>query len=212
VDDSALTEEEIASIDEILQFWFGDADASPEALKQRIRAWFMSGGALDEEIAARFADTLAAASSGRLSGWTESPRGRLALILVLDQFPRNIHRGTARAFQFDADALAHCLEGLELGQDKALGTLERVFFFMPLQHAEDKHMQALAVEHFSALIDECAQEHKHFHTRSADSARKHREIVERFGRYPHRNRVLGRTNTDDEDAYLAGDSPTFGQK
>jgi uncharacterized protein (DUF924 family) len=202
---------DIASIEQVLEFWFADTGTGRKAIERRLRVWFGGGAEFDRSCADRFSATLAAAAEGRLDDWQTSPRGSLALIVVLDQFSRNIYRGTASAFRQDARALAVCREGIERGRDKELSLIERVFFYMPMQHAEDRDMQALSVRHFEALAAEAPESLRDLLEDNAGYARQHRDIVERFGRFPHRNEVLGRRNTADEEAYLANDAPHFGQ-
>jgi uncharacterized protein (DUF924 family) len=201
---------------EVLDFWFADATKSAAALEARMRFWFGMDTAAeiraqDDLIRSRFADLVDQAFRGRLDWWAASPQGRLALILVLDQFPRNIHRGTARAFAGDAAALALALEGIKSGADRLLDACERVFFCMPLQHAESLAMQEKAVEAFGSLVREADDEQRAFVESCVPYAVVHRDIIRRFGRFPHRNAILGRDSTPAERAYLAADAPDFGQ-
>ena len=197
--------------DHVLSFWFEDATLSPEALQRRSAVWFGTDPAFDDECTARFATLVEAVASGGLGDWAGSPQGRLALVLLLDQMPRNIHRGSPGAFMHDAQAAAHCLAGIESGQDRSLHAVERVFLYMPLQHAEDLALQRRSVERFDSLAAEADDAWRDRFTENAHYARLHRDIIERFGRFPHRNRVLGRTSTDEELRYLADGAPTFGQ-
>ena len=208
---SAETRDPIAEPEDVLTFWFADATSGREALQQRNRLWFQGGAPFDHECAKHFGASLAAAADGRLDHWTESPRSRLALILLLDQFSRNIYRGTAAAYRQDARALAACMEGIELGHDRQLAPIERTFFYLPMEHTEDRKIQSLCVQQFEALAQEAPGELREQLLANAGYARGHRDIVERFGRVPHRNAVLERANTADEDAYLADDAPRFGQ-
>ena len=135
--------------------------------------------------------------------WAEVPVGRLALILLLDQLPRNIHRDTPAAFAQDAKARDLCLRGLSLGADKALSPLARVFFYLPLEHAESREQQARSVALFEALADEQADgPARETFEGFADFARRHQVIIQRFGRFPHRNAILGRTSTPEEAEFL----------
>jgi uncharacterized protein (DUF924 family) len=204
-------ENEAADAEDVLEFWFADAAMGPEAIARRNRVWFTGGAPFDRACTERFAATLEAAVNGELDHWQESPRGRLALILVLDQLSRNIHRRTAAAYQQDGRALAACRKGIELGHDLELSAIERRFFYMPMEHAEDRDVQARSVQHFEALAGEAPEESRESLEAAADHARRHRDIVEKFGRFPHRNAVLGRDSTADEEAYLADDAPRFGQ-
>jgi uncharacterized protein (DUF924 family) len=202
---------EVADAEDVLEFWFADAATGPEAIARRNRVWFSGDEPFDRECSERFSATLAAAARGELDHWKESPHGRLALIVLLDQLSRNIHRGTAAAYRQDARALAACREGIECGHDLELSVIERRFFYMPMEHAEDRDVQTLSVQTFEALAEEAREELREQLEATAGHARQHRDIVERFGRFPHRNAVLGRDCTADEEAYLADDAPRFGQ-
>jgi len=196
---------------DVLEFWFRDAMSSPEALERRDAVWFQADPAFDRECATRFASPLESAARGALDGWAGTPHGRLALVILLDQVPRNIHRGSRAAFAHDAQAAAHCVAGIESGQDRSLHPVERVFLYMPLQHAEDLDLQRRSVERFESLAAEVDDAWRGRFAENAHYARLHRDIVERFGRFPHRNRVLGRESTEEELRYLADGGPTFGQ-
>jgi uncharacterized protein (DUF924 family) len=202
---------EVTGCKAVLDYWFADALTEPQAIARRQGVWFKGGASFDRECTERFAATLAAAISGEIDLWKQRPRGRLALILLLDQFSRNVFRGTARAFQQDEYALALCREGIAQGDDRQLLPMERTFFYMPLEHAEDRAIQALSVQCFEALAEEGPQELREQLRANAGYARQHRDIVEIFGRFPHRNAVLGRQSTAEEETYLAGEVPRFGQ-
>ena len=208
---NAEVDADIASVEQVLEFWFADAGAGREAMERRQRVWFGGGAEFDSSCRQRFSATLAAATEGALDHWQASARGSLALIVILDQLSRNIHRGTAEAFRQDGRALAICKEGIDSGRDLELSPTERVFFYMPLQHAEDRSIQALSVRQFETLAAEAPEELRELLEGNAAYARQHRDIIERFGRFPHRNTVLGRESTADEQAYLADDAPRFGQ-
>ena len=195
----------------LLGFWFGHAELDAEAIDERNRVWFRSDAAFDRQCRDKFATLLAAAASGELDHWKDSPRGRLAFIVLLDQLSRNIHRGSAAAYRYDDRALAACLEGIELGHDRALSAIERTFFYLPMEHAEDRSIQTASVEHFEALAEEGPESLRKQLALNVEYARQHRDIVERFGRFPHRNATLGRASTSEERAYLADDAPRFGQ-
>ena len=196
---------------DMLSFWFEDATRSPEALQRRSTVWFCADPAFDRECATRFATSLADAARGNLGDWAGTPHGRLALVLLFDQMPRNIHRGSPAAFMHDSQAAAHCIAGIESGQDRALHPVECVFLYMPLQHAEDLGLQRRSVEQFESLAAEVDDAWRDCFAENAWHAREHHDIIERFGRFPHRNRILGRESTEEELRYLAGGAPTFGQ-
>ena len=187
----------------LLDFWFGDdADDAARASRQA-PLWWGKSGETDALIASRFGALAAAAAAGELAPWAEVPVGRLALILLLDQLPRNIHRGTPGAFAQDPLARELCLKGLSLGADRALSPLARLFFYLPLEHAESREQQTRSVALFEGLAAE--QEGSPAGVTFAgfaDYARRHQVIVERFGRFPHRNAILSRTDTPEEAAFL----------
>ncbi|MNF34140.1 hypothetical protein D3C84_149740 [compost metagenome] len=187
----------------LLDFWFGDDSGDAPRAARQASLWWGKSSETDALLAHRFGELAQAAAEGELAHWAEVPVGRLALILLLDQLPRNLHRGTPAAFAQDAKARDLCLRGLSLGADKALSPLARVFFYLPLEHAESREQQARSVALFEALAAEQAdgQAHETFEG-FADFARRHQVIVQRFGRFPHRNAVLGRTSTPEEAEFL----------
>jgi uncharacterized protein (DUF924 family) len=197
--------------EEIIEFWLGDAASSVEALEARNRVWFSADPELDAEIRLRFGGLLAKEASGVYESWQETPRGRLALIILFDQFPRNVHRGTAKAFAFDEKALALTRSGIDAGLDRPLGVLDRMFFYMPLQHAERSDAQDRSVTQFEALTVSCPPAQRPYFEQSLKFAREHRDLIARFGRFPHRNRILERDSTAGEIAYLEAGGKTFGQ-
>jgi len=201
-----------SQIDAVLSFWFGPDPSDSEALAPFRARWFSASRALDREIVERFRGTLEAAARGELDDWAASARGRLALIVLFDQFSRNIHRGTGQAFAYDQRALELSIAGIAMGLDLKLSAVERVFFYMPFQHAETLAVQVRSVELFESL----AREHADLHMRNlaqscAEYARQHHAIIAEFGRFPHRNRLLERASTRDETMFLRDGGPTFGQ-
>jgi len=198
-----------ASPDTVLEFWFG-ALVNGMAAPDHRRRWFTGGATFDGEIRARFAVVTEAALAGELEHWAQTASGRLALVLVLDQFPRNIFRGDCRAFAGDPMALRLVRQGLELGIDRQLAFDPRCFFYLPLEHSECLVDQDLCVTLFASLLQESTPAQQVLAADSLRWAREHRNLVARFGRFPHRNRVLGRESTDAELAYLE-DGERFGQ-
>jgi uncharacterized protein (DUF924 family) len=202
---------------DILDYWFGPDPLAPDQIGNRIRMWF--GGddppeireLRDEDMADRFSDLARQAAEGTLDDWATSPHRLLALILLLDQIPRNIHRGTSRAFQQDEKALALALNGMATGADAALTPIQRVFLYMPLQHSESPDVQDDSVAAFRSLVAEAPPEHRAVFEGCLDFALLHQRLVKRFGRFPHRNRVLGRRSTEAEQKFLADEGLTFGQ-
>jgi uncharacterized protein (DUF924 family) len=179
---------------EILQFWFAGDPATDRPATQR-KVWFEKDAAFDLACA-DFAAARDLAKAGALDAWAETPQGGLALLILLDQFSRNLHRGSAEAFASDAKARAIARAMLARGFDQALTPVERMFVYLPFEHSEDLADQDLSVRLFAAL-DAAAGGEVH------DYAVRHRDVVRRFGRFPHRNAALGRANTAAEAAYLA---------
>ena len=205
------------SFAEVLDFWFGPRPYAPAGVQQRMRLWFGNPSApelqpqTDEAIRNNFRDAVADALAGRLHAWGDSPRRRLALILLLDQFPRNLQRGKPGAFAGDAAALALATSGIQQGADAALDPVERIFFYMPLQHAESREVQAEAVAAFTRLEAEAPDQLQAMFAGIRQFAALHRDIVQRFGRFPHRNHALGRESTPDEEKWLREAGQHFGQ-
>ncbi|WP_164928691.1 DUF924 family protein [Gloeobacter violaceus] len=189
------------TFEDVLRFWFPEGDGPP-ITRQRFEWWFRGGA--NAEVISRFAPLFARAERGELNDWSAAPRSRLALIIVLDQFSRTIHRGTARAFALDPPALGLALEGIRIGHYAALTTpWQKTFFFLPLGHCEElAHLQIVA-ELAKALIEAEPRADHELLEFSADQARSHREVIARFGRHPHRNAALGRESTPAELEYLA---------
>ncbi len=200
----------------VRDFWFGTVPLTAEALERRIRFWYGDAAAAlrqrrDAHIRARFGELLERAARGQLAAWADGPRRRLSLIILLDQFPRSIFRGTARAFAYDAQALALALSGMQSAADAALGVIERIFFYMPLQHAESREVQEESVAAYRRLLAEAPEPLREHLARALRSAENHRSIIERFGRFPHRNRALGRVSTPAELDWLRAGGASFGQ-
>ncbi len=191
----------------VREFWFGKLPLSPEQLNRRMQIWFgdiseAQREHMDAAIRDRFEPLMQEAAAGRLDSWADGPRRRLSLILLLDQFPRNIYRGTARAFAYDEHALGLAVSGMQSGADAALDPVERVFFYMPLQHSEAREVQDESVAAYRRLVMEAPETLKATFAGCVEYAERHRDVIERFGRFPHRNEVLGRDSTKAEDDYL----------
>ena len=208
--DATITDDDQIRIDAILAFWFREAALSAPQIDQRMDTWFGEDAVFDAMVQNEFADDVEQASDGKLDHWAHKPEGRLALILLLDQFRRNIHRGTAAAFARDKQALKLCVEGAMQKKDRGLTPIQRVFFYMPLQHAESLKVQEKGVQLFNKLAEAVSPTYRETFATIAQFAELHRDIIARFGRFPHRNKALGRNNTPEEDEYLA-DAPDFGQ-
>jgi uncharacterized protein (DUF924 family) len=187
----------------VLDFWFPSGLEADEATHLRQVAWWFRGGA-DRDIVGRFAPAVDAAARGDFDAWAASARGRLALIIVLDQFSRSVYRDTPKAWAQDPKALALALDGLDRGVDRELPNVwERVFFFLPLGHCEQLELQERSVRLAEELIGDAPSHLKKVYEYSASQARGHRDVIARFGRHPHRNAVLGRESTPEELEYLA---------
>ncbi len=188
----------------ILDFWFGNLEHLSNNLPSRLQMWFQQDDKLDLEISDKFQTILEKAGQGEFLGWKDNPRGRLALILILDQFPRHIFRGSHMAFQYDPLALALAIEGIELGHDKKLTAFERTFFYLPLEHSEDLKIQEQSVKCFEQLAIDAPTELKTNIESFTYYAARHRDLIIKFGRFPYRNQALNRTSTEKELEYLKG--------
>lgn len=195
--------------DEVLHYWFGEIGDDGNVTEDRSALWWRKSPETDAAIRERYEPLVQAVARGEYDRWGESGSGRLALIIALDQFPRNIYRDMPQAFAYDAQARALTRAGLERRQDRELPLVQRVFFYLPLEHAEDRDLQAESVRLFAQLRDE-APEHLHeTFANYLEYAVRHQEIVDRFGRFPHRNGVLGRKSTEEEVAFLKEPGSSF---
>jgi uncharacterized protein (DUF924 family) len=208
---SSLPPADQERVDAILEFWFREQAMTAPQIDRRMDIWFSEDEVFDLEVKKNFSDDIDNASAGKLDHWAAEPHGRLALILLLDQFRRNIHRNTADAFAKDKAALKLCVEGARDKKDKGLTPIQQAFFYMPLQHAESLKAQNMAVEIFHRLAEAVSPTFRETFETMATFAELHRDIIAQFGRFPHRNKLLARENTPEEDEYLAGDAPDFGQ-
>lgn len=186
----------------VLEYWFGDGLTAGWPSRPMGDLWFGGGKAVDNTIRTRFGALVEDAVNGGLTHWEAPLLHRLALVVLLDQFTRNVYRGQARAFAGDARARALATRTLSEGEDHALPLVGRVFMGMPLMHTEDPASQADCVRHFEKLLASAGAEHAPQLHKNLDSAREHQAIVAAFGRFPHRNAVLGRPDTPEETAYL----------
>ncbi len=175
---------------DILDFWFDELTPSQ---------WYKVDTNLDATMVQRFEPTYRELSRSVPPDWRESARGSLAAVIVLDQFPRNMFRGTPQAFATDANALALSEEAIDKNQDRELNVAERQFLYMPFQHAEDRALQTRSIQLFESLGN----------TNVLDFAHRHRAIIERFGRFPHRNAILGRASTAEEIEFLQQPGSSF---
>lgn len=187
--------------EDLLTFWFGGlTDGFADDAHRRL--WFLGGEAFDETCRIRFASLAAQAASGELDEWQAEPRSCLAFILLCDQIPRNIHRGRPLAFATDGPALNAARTGVESGLDRVLDYDERAFFYLPFEHSESLLDQHTCVGLFAHLCDETPEGFRHHTGDTLRYAHLHRDIIEHYGRFPHRNAVLGRDSTPEEVAFL----------
>jgi uncharacterized protein (DUF924 family) len=209
--DATITDDDQIRIDAVLAFWFKEQELSAPRIDRRMDIWFSEDPVFDHEIEKEFADEVAKASKGQLDHWTSKSHGRLALIILIDQFRRNIYRNTTKAFSKDQLALKLCVQGAIEKADKELTPIQKVFFYMPLQHAESRKVQSKSVELYRRLAETVSPTLRETFLTVTQFAELHKDIIDRFGRFPHRNQLLNRENTREEDEYLAGDAPDFGQ-
>jgi len=186
---------------DVLKFWFEELEP---------KDWFNGPDTVDQAIRQRFEPLIESVYSGEYTDWIHTPLGRLASILVLDQFPRNLFRGEARAFAYDNRALELSLEGVSQGIDLQLEEpLMRVFFYLPLEHSEVMEDQDLSLDRFAHLVTRVEADRAEDFRRYLDYAWRHYAIIRRFGRYPHRNAILGRQSTPKEIAFLKEPGSSF---
>ena len=199
----------------IREFWFGKLPLAPGDLAERMKLWFGQDVSpekqqdWDDSIRAQFEPLVQQAMEGKLLAWADGPRKLMSLILLLDQFPRNIYRNTSRMYAGDEQALALALAGMNSGADAALDPVERLFFYLPLQHSEAQDVQDEAVAAYRRLVMEAPQGLKGIFESNLDYAERHRKVIHRFGRFPHRNRILGRLSTADEISYMKSGGEDF---
>ncbi|MFT4551673.1 MAG: hypothetical protein ACI9S8_000289 [Chlamydiales bacterium] len=195
---------------QILNYWFAKVPDVPTYFPHdKAKLWFSKSQETDDYISKTFGDLIPLADSGVLKHWENSDKSRLALVILLDQFTRNIYRGSEQSFAYDPIALRVCLETIEKGKDKDLFPVERSFFYLPLEHSEDLSLQNLSVEKFQKLLEESPDNLREVLSANVDYAIKHREIIERFGRYPHRNEILGRESSEEEMNFLSMPGSSF---
>jgi uncharacterized protein (DUF924 family) len=200
------------AVDRLLGHWFRPEPETTTEAEALFDRWFVGGADVDRDIETRYGALARAAAAGELDDWATGARGRLALILLLDQVPRHVHRGTAAAFEQDEKALALTSSGIENEMDRELPPLQRAFFYMPLQHSESRDAQELSVRRYEALAGAHIKPPVGPMLRQfADHARMHRDIVARFGRFPHRNPLLGRADAAEERRFMNEGGPSFGQ-
>jgi uncharacterized protein (DUF924 family) len=195
--------------DELLEFWFGDGTDDAAVARAKAGLWWGHDPATDELLQERFGAATSAAAAGVLDHWVGSPRGRLALILLLDQLPRAVYRGTPGAFATDEKALAVASKGLASGADRLLRPVERVFMYLPFEHSERIEDQERSVELFRGLLAAVPESGRESFQMFLDYALRHRDVIARFGRFPHRNPILDRASTALELEFLEEPGASF---
>ncbi|ABW30379.1 DUF924 family protein [Acaryochloris marina] len=193
----------------ICEFWFGTDQDDLDVIRQRSKLWWSKNPDVDTEIKARFSSYLAKATNGELEGWKQTPLGTLALILLTDQFSRNMYRDTAEAFAYDEIARKLCKQGLKDRTDQSLRPIQRVFFYMPLEHSESLADQEHCIQLFQRLAAESKPHLKDGFEQYIDFAVRHRNIIDQFGRFPHRNALLNRVSTPAEIEFLKTPGSSF---
>lgn len=188
---------------DLLDWWFGHGTTARAVATQKHKLWFGYKPAQDYEARQRFGELSDQAVDGGLQAWAEAAQGWLALVLLLDQLPRMVHRGTPRAFAGDARAQQLVRDGLGQGWDQSLAPIEWVFIYLVLEHAEDLGSQNLAVAKFAELRDGAEAQDRQPFEEFFDFAERHRDVIARFARFPHRNLILGRASSEDELVFLS---------
>ncbi len=194
---------------DLLHWWFGQGTSASEIAAEKQRLWFGYRAEQDDEARQRFGALVEQALNGELQDWAELPEGWLALVLLLDQLPRMIHRNTPKAFAGDERAQYLVRDGLAHGGDMLLAPIQRVFIYLVLEHAENLATQDLAVAQFTALRDMADEAEQPLFVGFLDYAERHREVISRFGRFPHRNAILGRESSDAERLFLEQPGSSF---
>ena len=193
----------------MISFWFGSLDAEGMPDAEHKARWWKKDPDFDGDICMKFLEDHRAVKSGEREDWLADARGRLGYVIVLDQFSRNMFRGTPDMFSSDPQAVATAHEGIDCGDDEDLLPVERVFLYMPLMHSEDLADQDRCVSLFSALVSEAESGMQELFDAQLKYSKQHRDIIKRFGRFPHRNEVLGRDSTDEEKSFLSQPGSSF---
>ena len=194
---------------DLLDWWFGEGATARDIADAKNGLWFGYKPEQDAEARERFGDLTERALAGELSEWAESPHGWLALVLLLDQLPRMICRGTPRAYAGDERALQRVRECMAHGGDVLLAPLQRVFIYLVLEHAENLSVQDQAVQQFEQLLGIADADEQNLFAGFLDFAERHRQVIARFGRFPHRNAILGRSSSEAERAFLTEPGSRF---
>lgn len=202
----------VIDVEGILEFWYADSKESDESFLRRIELWFSVSDSFDLLVKEKYQTIVESVAEGDGSQLESEPRGILALIIAMDQLPRNIYRGSPKAFAYDHEALRLARKVLDAGMDHSMGYLEKLFAYMPLQHSENIDVQDLSVNMFGSMIEDARTKTQSENAlESLRYAEMHRDIIKRFGRFPHRNEILGRESTSEEVRFLASGAENFGQ-
>jgi len=191
------------TIDSVIRYWFGEASSSADINAEKKRLWWSKNEKVDEKIADRFSALIDAVASGELDHWNESDNGLLASIICTDQFPRNIYRGHSKSFSYDQIALRFARQAIAMGFDRKLSLIKRVFIYMPFEHSEEISDQQQAVSLMQSLVEQSSTDEKDVF------AGWHHEVIAEFGRFPHRNAILGRESTEKELVFLKKPGSSF---
>ncbi|MEO6678361.1 MAG: DUF924 family protein [Pseudomonas sp.] len=193
----------------LLEWWFGSAESPDDIAADEGKLWFGKRDSQDLEAQTRFGDWVEQALAGGLTDWAQRPEGWLALVLLLDQLPRMIFRDTPKSFSGDFRAQALVAQGIAADFDRQLRPIQRVFIYLVFEHCENLAVQNEAVSRFIALVDEQSEVDRAVFADNLDYAERHQKVIARFGRFPHRNRVLGRESTVEEIEFLSGPGSRF---
>jgi uncharacterized protein (DUF924 family) len=199
----------VTNADAVLETWFGEDLDSPQAVVERCLHWFQPDSSFDDLICERFETFPDRARDGEFTEWTREARSTLALVIVLDQFPRNLYRGSSRSFAYDSAALTASRDALAREVDGRLHPVEVAFLYLPFEHAEDRELQAQSVSLFRRLTERAPAQLVDRFEGFVEYAERHQAVIEQFGRFPHRNSVLGRPSTAEELSYLESGGETF---
>jgi uncharacterized protein (DUF924 family) len=191
------------TIDDVLGFWFGIPPTTEADVMANERRWFRSGAEMDDEVRRRFGRAVDAGVRGELDSWAATARGRLALVILLDQLTRNVFRGTTATYDGDAKAQTLSLEAFDAGLDRELAFVERLFLSMPLLHSERPELHARLASIARAIAGDAPPIYRKLCAMHDEQVRKYADVVRRFGRFPHRNAILGRASTPEEIEFLA---------
>lgn len=189
-------------VHELLDFWFGSLGSADLPSSDRTNLWFGENDTIKRQLVLNFRKEFEEAAAGKLDDWSQTPRGRLALIILFDQFPRYLHRRSPDAFAYDSIAQKLCIEGLRDKMDRSLTLIERVFFYMPLVHAEDPERQEQSIRLYQNLVSLSMNETTQIYQLFLAYAYAHFRVIKEFGRFPQRNKTLGRISTETEIAFL----------